>query len=92
MPYYITGTLTFNSANNRNSAVNAMEAVPVGSAVPWDGGPYPAGISTSGSTVATVSFVIDDEAEARTFTRALFDSYRANARNAGHLGVVKAPD
>ena len=87
MPYFITGTLTFASQANRNTAQTALNAVPHGNAVAWTG-KYPAGIATSGSTVLTVSFSVPTDAEARTFTRALFNSYATLVRNSGHLAVA----
>jgi hypothetical protein len=90
VPYYITGTLTFSSQANRNSARTAVDAVSLGGAQPWAGGPYAAGIANVGTTQMTISLVIDaDDAAARVVARALLNAYSAFARNAGHLAIVR---
>lgn len=90
MAYYITGTLTFSSQTNRNNARTAVDAVSLGGAQSWAGGPYAAGITNVGTTQFTISLVLgDDDNEARTLSRALFTAYSPYARNAGHLACVK---
>jgi hypothetical protein len=90
VPYYIVGTLTYASTTNRNAALTAAQGVSLGSAVPWAGGLYPAGINSSGSTVLTISYELTGSGtEARAINRALFNAISQTVRNAGHLALFR---
>lgn len=89
MPYYITGSLTFGSQANRDSARTALLAVALGAAAGWAGGPYPAGHTNSGTTALTISFSVAGEVAARALEAAFVTAYTPFPRTAGHLSTVK---
>ncbi len=86
--YYFTGTLTYSSQANRNSAQSALAPLVAG-LTPF-AGKYPAGLNTSGTTVLTVSFQVEDDSGIDALRESMRAARAPYAVTSGHITVVKA--
>lgn len=88
--YYVTGTITYTTANNRNSANSALQAVLDNYAGIVNGveTAISAGLSTSGSTGLNISVSVPDE-YIEQFRLDILGAWSGNARSSVYVGVFK---
>lgn len=90
MSYIVIGRLTYSTQTNRNTALNAINNTLANFTYQGVDTSLPAGVTTSGTTIITISIQVND-ADVDTIRMALLSSWTIAARaTTGHyIGVVK---